>query len=147
MACPTRHGILHGVGNRQSAAVPLRVGQKGERSGPKPFSTEWILAPPEEEPVRRPPDLPVWLQSERKLLALFIICVSIIIAIGGSSGGSGDGDERPAVQPPTEQTATVVPSLVQPNSVRGTEPQLPPLPTTTVGPTVISLPPTQTPAP
>lgn len=130
--------------------MPLRVGQKGERSGPKPFSTEWILAPHEEPPGRQLPELPAWLESERRLLILFIVCVTLIIAIGGSSGGTSggsDGDERPAVQPPPVRSATVGPVQVQPQTARGTEPQLPPLPTTSVGPSLNGAAPVQTAAP
>jgi hypothetical protein len=126
--------------------VPLRVGQRGDRPSPKPFSSEWNLAPLEDEPVRLPPEFPTWLESERKLLILFIICVTLIIAIGGSSSGASDGEEQPpAVQPQTVETATEGPVEVQPQTARGTEPQLPPLPTGTIAPTVIGLPPTQSP--
>jgi hypothetical protein len=132
--------------------VPLRVGQKGERESPKPFSTEWILAPPDEAPVRSAPELPTWIPSERKALALFIIIMSIIIALGGSSGGGGDENEpepvenRPVVQTPIQQTtATTGPVDTQPDSVRGTEPLPPPRPTATEGPVGAGPAPTQTP--
>jgi hypothetical protein len=126
--------------------VPLRVGHRGDRPSPKPFSSEWILAPLEEEPVREPIELPSWLESERRLLILFIVCITLIIAIGGSgsSSGTSDGEEQPpAVQPQVVQTATTGAVEVQPQSIRGTEPQLPPLPTATVQPTVIGQAPTQ----
>ena len=116
--------------------MPLRVGQKSEQDRPKPFSTEWILAPPEAEQVRYAPELPPWIPSERKTLALFVLVMTIIIAIGGSSGGNSQVQEpvqdRPVVQTPIGQTATTGPVVEsQPNSIRGTEPLPPPRPTAT----------------
>jgi hypothetical protein len=135
--------------------VPPRVGQKSERDRPKPFSTEWILTPPDEAPIRYAPELPPWIPSERKTLALFIIVTTIIIAIGGSSGETSQepNENRPVVQTPIQQTATAGPAETQsntqpntqPNSVRGTEPLPPPRPTATEGPVGAGPGPTQTP--
>jgi hypothetical protein len=85
------------------------------------------------------------------MLALFIIVLTIIISIGGSSGGNGQEpvENRPAVQTPIQHTATTGPvgtqPNTQPNSVRGTEPLPPARPTATGGPTVEVPAPTQAP--
>jgi hypothetical protein len=69
------------------------------------------------------------------MLALFIIVLSVIISIGGSSGGQpqAPAENRPLVQAPVPVTATVGIGGLQPNGPRGTEPQPPPRPTTTDG--------------
>jgi hypothetical protein len=82
------------------------------------------------------------------MLALFVIVLTIIIAIGGSSGGTGQEpvENRPVVQTPVQLTATIGPEVTepttqpntQPNSVRGTEPLPPPRPTATGGPTEVA---------
>jgi hypothetical protein len=87
------------------------------------------------------------------MMALFIIVLTIIIAIGGSSGGNGQEpvENRPVVQTPVQLTATTGPLATQPitqpntqpNSVRGTEPLPPPRPTATGGPSEVAAAPTQ----
>jgi hypothetical protein len=88
-------------------------------------------------------------------MALFILVLTIIIAIGGSSGGNGQEpvENRPVVQTPVQVTATSGPFATQPNtqpnaqpnSVRGTEPVPPPRPTATAGPDEVAAAPTQAP--
>jgi hypothetical protein len=93
------------------------------------------------------------------MLALFVIVLTIIIAIGGSSGGTGQEpvENRPVVQTPVQLTATTGPEVTQqttqpttqpdtqPNSVRGTEPLPPPRPTATGGPNEVAAASTQAP--
>jgi hypothetical protein len=66
--------------------MPFRVATGAERQpGPKPFSREWLQAPPE-LPVRRIPSLPIWFPSDRALIGTLVLLLVFATAIGGGGG-------------------------------------------------------------
>jgi hypothetical protein len=67
--------------------MPFRVATGEARPpGPKPFSREWLQAPPE-LPVRRIPSLPIWFPSDRALIGILVL-----LLVFGTAFASGGGE-------------------------------------------------------
>lgn len=85
--------------------MPFRVATGAARQpGPKPFSREWLQAPPE-PPVRRVPALPGWFPSDRALVGMLVLLLVFVTAIG-SGGKPSQAGNVPAIgqQAPTNPT-------------------------------------------
>jgi hypothetical protein len=93
------------------APVPLPFASKPARRGPAPFSTDWLLSPPEPEPPRRLPVLPSWFPTDSGLTSIFVVLLTLAIAIGGRGFGlAASGDDGGDRQPATTADATTTPA-------------------------------------
>lgn len=77
---------------------PVRVGPRPDKpvSGLRPFSQEWIQAPPEERIAsqRRAISLPEWLPSDRALSAILVILLVLVTVVaGGGPAMKSSADE------------------------------------------------------
>jgi hypothetical protein len=85
-----------------------------EKRAPAPFSSEWIMSPPDPA-ERRVPSLPTWFPSDHGLTAALVIVLTLLVVFGGAFGGraapgvqdSGDPAPRIAAVSSPEATATV----------------------------------------
>ncbi|MGH2531304.1 MAG: hypothetical protein ACRDJW_03255 [Thermomicrobiales bacterium] len=84
---------------------------KPARRGPAPFSTEWILSPPEPEPHRRLPVLPSWFPSDSGFACVLVVLLTLAVAVGGGGFGLAAGGDEPSVpEVALEETALAAPT-------------------------------------
>ncbi|MGI8474911.1 MAG: hypothetical protein ACR2OO_00825 [Thermomicrobiales bacterium] len=103
-------------------ALPVRVSARPEMeaAGPKPFSQEWLQAPPEEgsaRPSRHRFTLPAWLPSERALASLLVILLvltSALVGDGGMPRSEARGAIPAAAVTPTDRAAQILQSPTAP---------------------------------
>jgi hypothetical protein len=110
--------------------MPFRVASEAARQpGPKPFSREWLQAPPE-LPVRRIPSLPRWFPSDRALIGTFVLLLVFGTAVVGGGGRPDRGGNAAAIA----QTSPADPTPAASAAVAtATPPQLDPTATLVSG--------------